>query len=114
MVRVIRYYPGWCPRCGYEGEMFIAAKADGQLCFSCAECYWTCDRPEDIPHFERGYEGFKLNLAAPTRDQIEAQGWGQYCVHEEIQDVCQFCGVEFLPPKSNTCDSCGRKQDAGA
>lgn len=114
MTRVVRYYPEWCPRCGREGEMYIAAKADGQLCFSCAECYWTCDRPEDIPHFERGYEGFKLTLAAPTRGQIEAQGWGQYCVHEITEDVCRACGVELSRDHPDMCIACGKKQDVGA
>ncbi len=82
---VTRYYPCWCPRCGREGEMFIAKKPDGRLCFSCDECSWTCDSPADLTDFARGYEGIELPLAAPTRGEIEAYGWGVYCTHEERQ-----------------------------
>ena len=81
---LVRYYPSNCPRCGPEGEMFISRRMDtGALCFSCDECNWTCDRPADLGVFENGYEGFKLQFTAPTKDEIEGAGWGEYCTHAE-------------------------------
>ena len=99
-MRVIRYYPTWCPRCGFEGEMFIAKKPEGSLCFSCAECFWTCDRPEDLTDFEKGYEGVDLWLLAPTREEIEYNGWLRFCNHAEEQDVCRQCGCDLYGKKA--------------
>jgi len=83
MSKPTRFYPCWCPRCGHEGEMFISKKETGALCFSCAECSWTCDRPDDLHSFQNGYEGFKMALSAPTIEEIKQWGWLMYCVYSE-------------------------------
>ncbi|MCH7700537.1 MAG: hypothetical protein IID37_02500 [Planctomycetes bacterium] len=62
--------------------MLIAKKPNGSLCFSCEECSWTCDRPEELRKFSKGYEGIDRDLIAPTLAEIEDAGWAVFCVHE--------------------------------
>jgi hypothetical protein len=90
--------------------MFIAKKPDGRLCFTCDECSWTCERPEDLDDFERGYEGFEKRFDVPTLTEIIADGWLEYTTHEEVQDVCEFCGFNLHGAPADTCPSCNRRQ----
>jgi hypothetical protein len=42
-----RYWHTNCPRCGLEGELFIARHPDNtRPCFVCDECSWYCYGPE--------------------------------------------------------------------
>lgn len=72
--------------------MLISKKGNGDLCFSCEECSWTCDRPEDLDEFDRGYEGFEMKFEVPTMEEIRAKGWEQYCVYtlEELKGLAQI------------------------
>jgi hypothetical protein len=90
--------------------MYITKKPDGQLCFSCAECSWTCERPEDLDDFDKGYEGFKMQFEIPTLEDIEAVGWLEYCTHEIVENVCEFCGFDLYGAPGNKCPSCDRQQ----
>ena len=83
---VVWYYRDYCPTCGEEGELAICKKPSGQLCFRCAECLLTFDNPADLQFRERAYSGLHVPVTAPSRDEIERYGWGEYCVHEMVDD----------------------------
>ena len=77
-----KYWYAHCPRCGGEGELVIVRLAStGRMAFRCDECFWCCDRPEHVRAYADGYEGHKLKFELPSREEIEAAGWGGYCLH---------------------------------
>lgn len=73
------YYREHCPICSHDGEMLISKTPSGKLCFRCAECYLAFDRPEDLRIAALGYGAERIPMTPPSRDEIEAWGWGAHC-----------------------------------
>jgi len=74
-----------CPICGPEGELHIVKRATGQLCFRCAECLLTFDSPNDLCISAKGHRPADLDepIEPPSKEEIVAYGWGEYCTHTE-------------------------------
>lgn len=66
--------------------MLIARKPSGELCFSCAECFWTVDALDHLDDWDKGYQVEMNCLAAPTYEEIRAAGWAKYCTHSLGED----------------------------
>jgi hypothetical protein len=79
-----RYWYTHCPRCGLEGELFIARHPDNtRPCFVCDECSWYCYGPDDVSDYFKGQEGYKLRFQWLTAEEITEVGWMEYAVHVE-------------------------------
>ena len=73
---MVKYWCGFCPVCGMEGQMFVVVRADtGNLFLECDECCAACDSPDVIDDEKKGYSAVRIEGRYATRQEIEKAGW---------------------------------------
>jgi hypothetical protein len=80
-----RYWYRLCPVCE-QGRLFIYRdKTHDSLFLMCEECNRMWRDPVQVGEAGTGYHPEKGDFVAelPSKAQITAAGWDQYCVHAE-------------------------------
>ena len=73
-----KYWYGYCPSCGQEGQLFVMKRSDnGTLFLECDECTAAWNTPEQVGA-EKGYLAIDIDSHFADPAEIEKGGWSKY------------------------------------